>query len=90
MKLPDNYKFMKKLGEGTFGTVIHAINLLTKTHVAIKIQTKNAVNMDFEDEIRNLNKIKDFCTGFICIKDSGHIDGRLYIVMNLIDGKKSD
>jgi serine/threonine protein kinase len=87
MKLPDNYKFVKKLGEGTCGTVIHAIDLISKTHVAIKIQTKNAVNIDFEEEINNLNKIKDFCNGFVCIKDSGYINGRLYIVMNLINGK---
>ena len=38
MSLPKNFRVIKKIEEGTFGTVYHALNTLTNQEVAVKIE----------------------------------------------------
>lgn len=47
---PDDFQFYNKLGEGSFGVVVHVRKKSTRTHYAMKIQTKIALlNKCLED-----------------------------------------
>lgn len=90
-----------RLGEGSFGVVMHAFNKLTKKDVSMKIfknkstdsstSNYNYTSLDtktnFQTETEALQKIFNLCDSFICIEGFGVLaQGIPFITMNLLKG----
>ena len=56
LSLEDNYKIIKNLGCGTFGSVKLAVHKLTNEYVAIKILEKSKINSK-EDKLRTIREL---------------------------------
>ncbi len=82
------YKLGGKIGEGQFGVVRRATNLLTGKEVAIKIQKQSKKNTSdlFKKEISNLRKLIKECQFFVCIEGWGLYRGKLFVSMENING----
>ena len=53
------YKALKKIAEGSFGSIYEGINIKTKNRVAIKLEDRNQYNL-LKDEAFNLFNLKGF------------------------------
>lgn len=90
----NNYAILKKLGEGAFGSVFKAYDLINEELVAIKFQKlSNDERSDanntrlFEKEIVNLKAVSEVCKSLVCIKNYGKLPDKTYfIVMDYISG----
>jgi serine/threonine protein kinase len=97
LSMPVGYTYVSTLGEGSYGKVIKAKDKDGNT-VAIKFQKESSkkANEDYEREIRNLSAFSDICNSFeynvslVCIRESGKIDNKYYIVMDYIEGETLD
>jgi len=80
----ENYKLIKKLGQGAFGTVWKGKNEKTDDSVAIKIQPKSFLT---EGEKMILSTLKNECSNHnvLCMKDSGTLPISL-IVTEFLNG----
>ncbi|KAI3642107.1 hypothetical protein MP228_011662 [Amoeboaphelidium protococcarum] len=83
----DQYKFVKSLGQGTYGSVKEAIHLATETHVAIKLIPKDKVR-NREARLRNELQIlmKARHLNLLALLDWGFGQSRVYIVTELASG----
>jgi serine/threonine protein kinase len=91
-KFPPGYKYISTLGEGSFGRVVKAKDLDTNKIVAIKFQKISTFSQiqDYRTEIKNLEAFSDHCKHTVCVIDHGIYDGKIFIVMEYIDGKELD
>jgi fused-like protein len=91
-RFPPGYRYISTLGEGSFGRVVKAKDLTTNKIVAIKFQKISSFSQiqDYETEIKNLKAFSDNCQHSVCIIDHGVYDGKIYIVMEFINGKELD
>ena len=80
-----NYKLLDHIGQGTFGTVWEAINLVTEEHVAIKFFLRGGVLESVIDETRMLGKLAG-CTGIMGYKEVCWTAEDPYYVMSLATG----
>jgi serine/threonine protein kinase len=86
-----NYVVIGELGTGGMGDVYRAINPLITTQVAIKVLNASCANdasarQRLLREAQTVNRIDS--TGVVKVNDAGVLlDGRPYIVMELLDGK---
>jgi len=80
------FKFIKKLGTGSFGIVVHAIHLETRKEVAVKIINK--------EKQKNLNKLKQEITILRELKHPNIVEfynyieteNKFYIMMEYVRG----
>ncbi|WP_020472013.1 protein kinase domain-containing protein [Zavarzinella formosa] len=80
-----NYKLLRHIGQGTFGTVWEAVNQLTEEHVAIKFFLRGGVLESVIDETRMLGKLAG-CTGIMGYKEVSWNASDPYYVMPLATG----
>lgn len=94
-KIVNGYKFIKVLGEGTYGRtwlgtklgVKLGSKLETNKRVAIKI-IKTDKDRHYKAEIDGLKQILPQCQPYtVCLLDHFKEDGKMYIVMNYVSGK---
>ena len=89
LSLEDNYKIIKNLGCGTFGSVKLAVHKLTNEYVAIKILEKSKINSK-EDKLRTIRELNllpniksNFCLScFELLEDNFNY----YIVSEYLEG----
>jgi len=82
----NTYKFIKILGQGTYGQVWLATDL-NNNNVAIKIFNQENNDDTYENELLYLNTIKDKCNDYaVCVLDYYQINNKYRIVMNYIKG----
>ncbi len=55
--LSNSYQFVRQLGQGSYGTVYHAIHKKTKEKRAIKLINKSAVSTQNESQLFNEIKV---------------------------------
>ncbi|MDX9720066.1 MAG: serine/threonine-protein kinase [Myxococcota bacterium] len=93
-RLDDRYELVSRLGQGGFGVVYRARQLSTGQTVAIKVLLQGpeygvdalARHQRFEREMELIGQLKH--PNIVRLIDSGHTpDGRLYTVLEYIDGK---
>jgi len=83
------YKLLAKLGEGGMGAVYKALHTKLNKAVALKIlpadrlQNESAVSR-FEREMRAVGKLEH--PNIVCATDAGEVDGKHYLVMELVNG----
>jgi serine/threonine-protein kinase len=85
----DKYELVEKLGEGGFGVVYKARHSVTRHPVAIKIltaqpETHPEVALRFRREASIGNEIDH--DNIVRALDFGEVDGRPYLVLELLDG----
>lgn len=80
-----NYKLLDHIGQGTFGTVYEAINVVTEEHVAIKFFLRGGLLESVIDETRMLGKLAG-CTGIMGYKEVNWTSEDPYYVMSLATG----
>jgi tRNA A-37 threonylcarbamoyl transferase component Bud32 len=80
------YQPLRALGEGGFGRVFEARDVRTQQHVAIKelVQSSPSALARFKHEFRALQDIHH--VNLVGLKELYELDGRWYIVMELITG----
>lgn len=86
----DNYKYVRRLGEGSFGFVKQFEDSRTKEQVAIKeINLRSKALLHVKREIECLQRLKKIgCEEyFVCYKTHFADKNNLYIVTNYIAGK---
>lgn len=91
------YKYIQKLGSGTYGITWMAINLNTNQKVAIKIFKRPGkigeeeiedIKEDWNIEINALKKVLPKCSPYaVCIKDYWFGNGTAKIVMDFVRGE---
>ena len=81
MLIERKYKLFEKLGEGSFGYVLKASNIVTGKKVAIKIEPEDSVTLKNEAKIyRLLHNI----IGVPIMYGYGKIDTKSYLIMELM------
>ena len=84
------YRFTRKLGQGTYGSVYLALDVDLKRNVAIKLPSKKAIErlVDFQSyliEAQNVAALDH--PNIVPVFDVGRtLDGSIYIVTKFIDG----
>jgi serine/threonine-protein kinase len=83
-----NYRLEEKLGEGGMGTVYRATQLDPRRTVAVKLLNPlpggQAPVCAFLREVNSMAALAH--PGVVAIHDCGHIDGRLYLVVEYVAG----
>jgi serine/threonine protein kinase len=86
------YKLQKKIGDGAFGVVFKAHDVVEGQHVALKINTRIERTQHFlryfKQEIKLLSKVDH--KNVLKLKNADIFDGRLYIVSELGKGSLDD
>jgi serine/threonine protein kinase len=82
------YKLGTVIGDGGFGIVVQATNLITGKDVALKIQKHvEPSHVDvFRKEINNLKELLSSCSSFVCIEGWGMYQGKMFIAMEYLQG----
>ncbi|HBE70403.1 MAG TPA: hypothetical protein DDW52_19815 [Planctomycetaceae bacterium] len=84
----DRYEIFGKIGEGGMGTVYRARHKAMRREVALKTISKGALSSKqlqrFQREIRNIAALNH--VGIVAAYDALEVDGRWYLVMELVDG----
>ena len=80
-----NHKLIQNIGQGTFGTVWKAVNVITDEPVAIKFFLRGGVLESVIDETRMLGKLAG-CTGIMGYKEVSFDSADPYFVMPLAVG----
>jgi len=80
----------KQIGQGTFGSVYEAFDLVMRRTVAIKVAHANVSNdpkvrLRFSQEMRLAAKLNH--PGIVQIYEAGEDDGRVYFAMELCNGQ---
>src|SRR5579871_4201839 len=83
----ERYRIESPLGQGGMGVVYRATDLRLDRPVAIKFlaQTAEADAPRFRTEVRALARLVH--PNLVRLLDAGEDDGRLYLVMDLIEGE---
>ncbi len=87
----DKFQIVKSLGDGTYGTVVEAINTQTQESVAIKKMKKKFATWEecmSLREIKHLRKLNHMHV--IKLKEVIRVDSDLYLVFELIKGTLLD
>ena len=84
--LDDRYRLELLLGRGGMAAVYRAVDIRLDRHVAIKMlgDAPGADERRFQAEVRTLARFSH--PNLVRILDAGDVDGRLYLVMDLIEG----
>ncbi len=84
--LDDRYRLESLLGRGGMAAVYRAVDIRLDRHVAIKMlaDAPGADERRFQAEVRTLARFSH--PNLVRILDAGDVDGRLYLVMDLIEG----
>ncbi len=88
-KLPPRYAFVRRLGRGGMGEVVHAFDNDLQRHVAIKFMRPTAATSAFArrrflDEARILAQLHH--ENVVDVYEKGEVDGEPYFVMAYLDG----
>ena len=81
-KIDDRFKILKKIGEGSFGLVYKAKDLLTNHKVALKIETNSQGRSQLQNEIQAYTHLSGI-DGIPTIISSGRINESHYCVTDL-------
>ena len=87
----DKFQIVKSLGDGTYGTVVEAINMQTQESVAIKKMKKKFATWEecmSLREIKHLRKLNH--ANVIKLKEVIRVGNDLYLVFELIKGTLLD
>ncbi len=87
--LPPKYSFVRELGRGGMGEVVHAFDTELQRHVAIKFMRGKAkasvfARRRFQDEARILAQLQH--PNVVDVFERGEFDGEPYFVMAYLDG----
>jgi serine/threonine protein kinase len=79
----ENYLLSKKIGEGSFGAVYEAINIVTKKKVALKVKSSNIVFPQLQMEYLTLREVR-YGVGIPQVDCFINTDSRNIMAMDLL------
>jgi serine/threonine-protein kinase len=89
----DKYRILEELGKGGFATVYRAVDTTLDREVALKVldpllMRDEKWTRSFRQEAKTVAKIKH--ANIVTIYEISEVEGRLFIAMDLIDGRSLD